>query len=118
MSNTDFIINVNYEKREMKRDDKKIKIYYLFFINISIKENKNFLSLSKFDNEHFNTKVDKENSINQDSSSQTSKSEIDKIIHTSMNQKLLYSNKLSTYLLKKYFNIKFYFQKNKIKMMK
>ena len=32
-----------------------------------------------------------------------------------MNQKLLYSNKLSTYLLKKYFNIKFYFQKKQNK---
>ena len=80
MSNTDFIINVNYEKREMKRDDKKIKIYYLFFINISIKENKHF-AFNKYENEYFNTKIDKENS-NQDSSSRTSKSEIDKIIHT------------------------------------
>ena len=86
MSNTDFIMNVNYEKREMKREEKKIKIYYLFFIDISIKENKNFLSLSRFDNEHFNTRIEKENSINQDSSSRTSKSEIDKIIHTTMNQ--------------------------------
>ena len=32
-----------------------------------------------------------------------------------MNQKLLYSNKISTYLLKKYFNIKFYFQKKQNK---
>ena len=32
-----------------------------------------------------------------------------------MNQKLLYSNKLSTYLLKKYFNIKFEIQKKQYK---
>ena len=86
----------------MKRDDKKIKIYYLFFIDISIKETKNFLTLSRYDNE-FNTRIEKDNSTNQDSSSRTTKSEIDKIIHTTMNQKLLYSNKLSIYLLKKYF---------------
>ena len=29
---------------------------------------------------------------------------IDKIFHTSLNQKILYSNKLSYYILKKFFN--------------
>ena len=67
-------------KKEKWKGEKKIKIYDLFFINISIKENKH-LALNKFENEYFNTKIDKENS-NQDSSSRTSKSEIDKIIHT------------------------------------
>ena len=40
LSNTDYIMNVNYEKREMKREEKKIKIYYLFFIDVSTKENR------------------------------------------------------------------------------
>ena len=60
LANTDFIININYEKREMKRG-KRNKNYYLLFINIWIKENKH-LALNKYENEHFNTKIDKENS--------------------------------------------------------
>ena len=113
MTNTEFLINVNYEKREMKREDKKIKIYYLFFIDVSLKENNNnLLSI----NQESTLIVDKASKKNEVSilESKIEKTEIDKIIHTSMKQKILYSNKLSYYILKKFFKIKIVIPKRQI----
>ena len=101
--------------REMKREEKKIKIYYLFFINISIKDNNNLLSI--FNNggkvEFKNEKND--TSIISDSNNSIHRNEIEKIINTSTKQKILFSNKLAYYILKRYFGIKLESQKKQIK---
>ena len=111
LSNINFIMNINYEKREMKREEKKIKIYYLFFIDVSTKDNNNFLSINKINFDPTTPKSEK--SLVE--SSVTQKNEIDKFLQTSLKQKILYSNKLSYFVLKKYFNISFDTHKNNIK---
>ena len=111
LSNINFIMNINYEKREMKREEKKIKIYYLFFIDVSTKDNNNFLSINKINFDPTTPKSEK--SLVE--SSVTQKNEIDKFLQTSLKQKILYSNKLSYFVLKKYFNISFDTHKNHIK---
>ena len=93
--------------REMKREEKKIKIYYLFFIDVSIKENK--LNPEPIINSCFSDAKNDEKQVDISSFNENTnapRTVIDKIIHTSMKQKILYSNKLSYYVLKKFFNIK------------
>ncbi len=107
LSNTDFMVNVNYEMREMKREEKKIKIYYLFFIDVSIKESRP--NLVPVINSCFSDVKKEEKTPDLSSYSENvnaPRTVIDKIIHTSMKQKILYSNKLSYYILKKFFKIK------------
>jgi hypothetical protein len=106
-------MNVNYEKREMKREEKKIKIYYLFFIDVSTKENNNYLTINKVTFDPSTPKSNKNSSFAD--SSVSHRSEIDNILHTTLKQKILYSNKLSFYVLKKYFNIGFEEQKKNTK---
>ena len=102
-----FNINVYYEKRQMKRENFQKKNYYLFIINISIKGNSKKLrskTTSILETSNIDSIISKTNdslALN-DSSIKI----VDKILHTSLNQKILYSNKLSYYILKKFFNTK------------
>ena len=99
-----FYISIYYEQREMKRENFQKKMYYLFIINISIKGNSkqlittenSMLEVSLVDS--FISKTN--DSLINDSSNKI----VEKILHTSLNQKILYSNKLSYYILKKFFN--------------
>ena len=102
-TNIKFVTQIYYEKREMKRENYEKKIYYLFLIDISIRGNsQNYLTTSLIDSSINDSAISKSNESNNtfDNSNKTE----DKFTHTSLNQKILFSNKLSYYILKKYFN--------------
>ena len=88
----------------MKRDDKKIKIYYLFFLKISIKEKEyQDLNVTFYQSNH-SISLDDEELLNEIPNAP--RTVIDKIFSTTIKQKILLSNKLSYYVLNKFFNIK------------
>ena len=98
-----FKLSIYYEQREMKRENFQKKIYYLFLIDISVKNHtKKMMTNSLFEGISIDTLLSKSNDsiLYNDSSNKI----IDKILHTSLNQKILYSNKLSYYILGKFFN--------------
>ena len=102
-TNIRFVTQVYYEKREMRRENSETKIYYLFLIDISTRGNtQNFLSSSLLDSSINDSSISKNNESN-NTLDHSNKIE-DKFTHTSLNQKILFSNKLSYYILKKYFN--------------
>ena len=98
-----FKTSVYYEQREMDRENYQKKIYYLFLIDISVKDySKKGKSNSLYEPMNIDSLISKSNDsvIYNESSNKI----IDKILHTSFNQKILYSNKLSYYILEKFFN--------------
>jgi hypothetical protein len=102
-TNIRFVTQVYYEKREMRRENSETKIYYLFLIDISTRGNtQNFLSSSLLDSSINDSSISKNNESN-NTLDHSNKIE-DKFTHTSLNQKILFSNKLSYYILKKYFH--------------
>ena len=102
-SKINFRTSIYYEQREMIRENFQKKIYYLFLIDISAKgTSKKSLANPLYEQMMLETLISKSNDsvIYNESTNKI----IDKIFHTSLNQKILYSNKLSYYILKKYFN--------------
>ena len=109
-----FKVNVKYEKRLMQRAHHVNKIYYLFMIEISLIEgnlavNNTEINSSNISNSNFVSRIDESCNNNFNILSDNingPRNIIEKIIHTSLNQKILYSNRLSYYILKKFFNTK------------
>ena len=109
-----FNVNVKYEKRLMKRENNINKIYYLFIIEISLIEGNHLINNSEINssylsNSNFVSKIEEScnNNFNLlNDNINASRNMIEKIIHTSLNQKILYSNRLSYFILKKFFNTK------------
>ena len=109
-----FHVKINYEKRSMRRDLHKFKIYYLFMINVSLVEENNYhnnllssdVNSTFISNSNFNSKID-DSSINfnlLNENINAPRNVIEKILHTTLNQKILYSNRLSYFILRKFFN--------------
>ena len=98
----------------MRRDLHKFKIYYLFMINVSLVEENNYhnnllssdVNSTFISNSNFNSKID-DSSINfnlLNENINAPRNVIEKILHTTLNQKILYSNRLSYFILRKFFN--------------
>ena len=98
----------------MRRDLHKFKIYYLFMINVSLVEENNYhnnllssdVNSTFISNSNFNSKID-DSSINfnlLNENINAPRNVIEKILHTTLNQKILYSKRLSYFILRKFFN--------------
>ena len=95
-------IKIFYEKKGMKRENNQTKYYYLFIVDISGRRNSKHL-LTTTMGEVVGSFIIKNNESNILLNDSTNKIEDKFTIQTSLNQKILYSNKLSYYILKKYF---------------
>ena len=99
-------------KKEYEKGRLNTKIYYLKFIRISIKEKENQDLNVTFHLSNDSNSIDNDKLLNEIPNAQ--RTVIDKILYTTMKQtKLLLSNKLSYYVLNKFFN-KVIFNKDKI----
>ena len=118
-----FHVKINYEKRSMRRDLHKFKIYYLFMINVSLVEENNYhnnllssdVNSTFISNSNFYSKID-DSSINfnlLNENINAPRNVIEKILHTTLNQKILYSNRLSYFILRKFFNTEIVTVENK-----
>ncbi len=98
-------IKIFYEKRGMKRENNQTKYYYLFLLDISAKGNsKQLLTTTMIDASVLGSLISKSHESNNLLLNDSSNKIIDKLnIQTSLNQKILYSNKLSYFILKKFF---------------
>ena len=103
-----FNVSIKYEKRSMKRENNKNKIYYLFMIDVNLKDaprkvqttiRESILSIT-----NILTRIEENNNYNK--IIKTPREVVEKLLHTSLNQKILYSNRLSYFILKRYFNTK------------
>ena len=103
-----FNVSISYEKRSMRRENHKKKVYYLFTIDVALKDAPknvtNTLKETTLSLTNFYTRIEESNNLNE--IIDAPREVVEKILHTTLNQKILYSNRISYYILKRYFNTK------------
>ena len=102
-----FNVSIKYEKRSMKRENNKNKIYYLFMIDVNLKDAPRKVQTTireSIFSSNILTRIEENNNYNE--IIKAPREVVEKILHTSLNQKILYSNRLSYFILKRYFNTK------------
>ena len=92
----------------MRRENHKRKVYYLFTIDVKLKDAPknvtNTLKETTLSITNIYTRIEESNNLNE--IMEAPREVVEKILHTTLNQKILYSNRISYYILKRYFNTK------------
>ena len=103
-----FNVSLSYEKRSMRRENHRRKVYYLFTIDVKLKDAPknvtNTLKETTLSITNIYTRIEESNNLNE--IMEAPREIVEKILHTTLNQKILYSNRISYYILKRYFNTK------------